>query len=371
MIFERIVKPLGRTSRIVVGVILVLIVIRMILPFAIKYGINWSLKHKVPGYYGSIQDFDLVLLKGKYRIEGLYLEKNGFPEFPPLLRVRTIEVGISWKGIFQGRLLTNIHLDGATVFLLDSKDSEKDQLGASRSFDWRELYWTLVPFELTELDISDSDLQFANIDFGLKNKTFFSDIRVIVKNVQNLTKEQARLPTPVFATGLLQGKTRVRIEGRTNFLLSPPEVDGDLEMSEFELKELNPILLSYVPVSFERGKLSVYGEVATKQKRLKGYAKVFADEIRFMGTYEQFQTFSHLGIEFATATANFLLRDKDGTIATKVEFEGTFDDPEIRTGKAIWGALENAYSGKNLERKLDENVDQSGLSNDDKKKKPE
>ncbi|MBX3041801.1 MAG: DUF748 domain-containing protein [Bdellovibrionaceae bacterium] len=357
----RLRKWIIRNAVVLTVLIGVLILIRMILPFAIKYGINWSLEHKVPGYYGYIEDFDLVLWRGKYRIEGLYLEKKSHPEFPPLLRVRTIEIGISWRGIFNGRLLTRIHIDGATVVFLDSKDPEKDQLGTAQPFDWRELYWTLVPFELSELDISNSRLEFANIDFGLKSRVFLSEIRSVVRNVQNLDKNQARLPTPVFLRALLQGQTPIRIEGRTNFLLSPPELDLDAEMREFDLKELNPILLSYVPVSFEKGKLSVFAETATRERRLKGYGKVFIDEVRVMGTREQFQSFSHLGVEFLTATANLLLKDKNGTIATKVEFGGNFDDPDIRTGKAIWGALENAYTGKNLERKLDENIDPSSL----------
>lgn len=362
MRFAKLRAWVVRRSVALTIVIGVLILIRLILPFAIKYGINWSLKNKVPGYYGHIEDFDLVLWRGKYRIEDLFLEKKGFPQFPPLLRVRTIEIGISWKGLFQGRLLTNVHIDGATVSLLDSKDSEKDQLGSSSPFDWRELYWTLVPFELTELDVTNGFVQFANIDFGLKSKVFLADIRAVVRNVQNLDKDQARLPTPVFLRASLQGKTPIRIEGRTNFLLSPPEVDADVEMKDFEMKELNPILLSYVPVSFEQGRISLFGEAVTRERRLKGYAKVFVDEVRVMGAYEQFKTFSHLGIEFLTATANFLLKDKKGTIATKVEFEGSFDEPDIRTGKAVWGALEHAYAEKDLERKLDGNIGPSSLS---------
>lgn len=349
-------KPVGRPGRLLPTLailLLVLVVIRLILPFAIKYGINWALEHKVPGYYGYIEDFDLVLLKGKYRIEGLHLEKRGAPEFPPLLDVRRIEVGISWKGLFQGRLLTNIDIDGAKVHFLDSKDPAKDQLGTAEPYDWRELYWTLVPFEVTELDIKNSEARFANIDFGLRSEVFFSDILLIVRNVQNLTREQARLPTPFFLKASLQGKTPVRIEGRTNFLRSPPEVDGDLVMENFELKELNPLLMSYGPMSFESGRLSVYAALTTRERQMKGYVKPFIDDVRVMGAYEMFQSIPHFGVELAAATANRVLRDAEKTVATKVEFEGSFDDPEVKTGKALWKALENAYTDKTLERKLD------------------
>lgn len=345
---------MGKGLRITLIVVGVLVLLRILLPVAIKYGINWALANKVPGYYGYIEDFDLALLRGQYRIQGLHLEKREAENSPPLLKIEHIHVGLSWKGVFQGRLLTRILIAGARVHLLDSTDQEKDQLGSTEAFDWRELYWTLIPFAVEDLRIQESELRFENLDAGLKSELFFSRITATAQNIQNLTKDQGFLPTPLQIEALVQGQTPVLLKGRVNALSRPFAADVDFVLEDFPLTELNPILVSYLPLSFEQGDGSVYAEFATHRGEIRGYVKAFVEKLRVMGARERFLTFPHLGIEFLTGAANRIFRDSEETISTQVEFSGRFDDPQIRTGKALWKALETAYTSAELERKLED-----------------
>jgi hypothetical protein len=57
-----------------IAIIIVLITIRLLLPFLVKNYFNGVLAD-IPGYYGQVEDIDIVLVRGAYTIEGLYLNK--------------------------------------------------------------------------------------------------------------------------------------------------------------------------------------------------------------------------------------------------------------------------------------------------------
>ena len=59
-------KPL----KITLIVIAALICVRLILPYVILHYANKNLA-SIPGYYGHIEDIDLALIRGAYRIDSI------------------------------------------------------------------------------------------------------------------------------------------------------------------------------------------------------------------------------------------------------------------------------------------------------------
>jgi hypothetical protein len=60
--------------KITLIVIIVLIGVRLILPYVILHFANKNLA-SLPGYYGHIEDIDLALIRGAYRIDSIYINK--------------------------------------------------------------------------------------------------------------------------------------------------------------------------------------------------------------------------------------------------------------------------------------------------------
>ena len=59
---------------IILGVVALLIVIRLILPYVVLHYANKTLAN-MKGYYGHINDIDLAIIRGAYRIDSIYLNK--------------------------------------------------------------------------------------------------------------------------------------------------------------------------------------------------------------------------------------------------------------------------------------------------------
>ena len=64
-----------RPLKITFIVIILLIGVRLILPYVILHFANKNLA-SMPGYYGHIEDIDLALIRGAYRIDSIYINKQ-------------------------------------------------------------------------------------------------------------------------------------------------------------------------------------------------------------------------------------------------------------------------------------------------------
>ena len=60
--------------KILISVVVLLIIIRLILPYVVLHYANKALAN-VKGYYGHIDDIDLSIYRGAYIINDIYLNK--------------------------------------------------------------------------------------------------------------------------------------------------------------------------------------------------------------------------------------------------------------------------------------------------------
>lgn len=72
-------------------IIVLLIVARLILPYFVTRYVNKVL-NDIPGYVGHVDDIDLRLWRGAYRIHGLTLDKANADHPEPLLDFPTSEI---------------------------------------------------------------------------------------------------------------------------------------------------------------------------------------------------------------------------------------------------------------------------------------
>ena len=91
---------------ILISVVVLLIVIRIILPYVVLHYANKTLS-KMNGYYGHTDDIELSLYRGAYIIHNIYLNKadsvtNKQTEF---FKSRDIDLSIEWGAIFHGSLV--------------------------------------------------------------------------------------------------------------------------------------------------------------------------------------------------------------------------------------------------------------------------
>src|SRR5476649_1244937 len=95
-------KQMKRKYKILIGVVVLLIIIRLFLPYVVLHYANKTLAN-MNGYYGHIDDIDLSLYRGAYIINDIYLNKvdTVSKEQTPFFKSRDIDLSIEWGALLH------------------------------------------------------------------------------------------------------------------------------------------------------------------------------------------------------------------------------------------------------------------------------
>ncbi len=97
-------------STIIISLVLILISLRLALPYYLKYYVNDVISN-LSGYHGKVEGVGLSLYRGAYQFEGLELYKIENKENYPLFNAQNIDISLHWGALFEGRIVAEIFLD--------------------------------------------------------------------------------------------------------------------------------------------------------------------------------------------------------------------------------------------------------------------
>src|SRR4051794_198585 len=103
-----------RTLQVVLVVAIVLLAIRLALPFAIKRYVNQKL-NEIPDYRGHVDDIDLSLWRGAYTMHDVFLAKMSGKVPVPLFTAPTVDLSMQWRELFHGAIVGEIVMDRPEV----------------------------------------------------------------------------------------------------------------------------------------------------------------------------------------------------------------------------------------------------------------
>jgi hypothetical protein len=114
-------KKKGRFWKILLTIILLLVVIRLILPFVVlKYANKVLAKSKE--YPGHVEDIDLALIRGAYVIKDIRIDKadtvTGKRDSIPFFTSPAIDLSVEWKALFKGKIVGEIALEEPRINLV-------------------------------------------------------------------------------------------------------------------------------------------------------------------------------------------------------------------------------------------------------------
>src|SRR5687767_10089493 len=100
-------KPAGRRLlKIFLSIVLILVLIRIALPYIVLHYANKALAG-IPGYYGHVEDIDIALIRGAYQLDNLFINKvdSLTQAQTTFFKVETIDLSIEWKALFHGSVV--------------------------------------------------------------------------------------------------------------------------------------------------------------------------------------------------------------------------------------------------------------------------
>ncbi|HXK39379.1 MAG TPA: hypothetical protein VJ837_00910, partial [Candidatus Paceibacterota bacterium] len=136
----------------------VLIAVRVALPSIVKRYVNDTLQ-ALEAYDGSVDDIDLHLWRGAYRIDGVRIVKTGSDQPAPFFSSDAIDFSVEWASLARGSLVAEGVFVRPDVNLVQKKTEKESQLGTEEN--WAERLDELFPFRFNTLRVQDGRVTFT------------------------------------------------------------------------------------------------------------------------------------------------------------------------------------------------------------------
>ena len=109
------------------GFIVLIILIRLILPYVVLYLVNKNLA-TMKGYYGHVNDIDLAIIRGAYKVDSIYLNKKDTvtQKQTPFFAAAAIDLAVEWKSLLKGSIVGEVVMNKPMVKFTADKVEPKD-----------------------------------------------------------------------------------------------------------------------------------------------------------------------------------------------------------------------------------------------------
>ncbi len=331
-----------KSIKIAAWIIGVLLVIRLALPYVALHFANKSLAN-MKGYYGHIEDIDLALIRGAYKIDSIYLNKldSVSQKQTPFFAASLIDISVEWRALFHGSIVGELSFEHPT--LIFTKDKVEPAEIRKDSTDFKKLLDDFMPLQVNRFDIKYGTIRYK--DNGSKPPVDIEMTNTFVEatNLRNSYDSSSLLPAKVTASANVYEGT-LDFNMRINPLADEPTFDLNTELKNTNLVKLNEFFQAYAKVDVNKGTFGLYAEVAAKNGKFNGYVKPLIQDLDILGKEDRDDNlFRQIWEAFAGGLGQvFKNQDKD-QIATKIPFQGDLKNPNTNIWYAIMNILRNAF----------------------------
>lgn len=322
-------------TRVLAILAFVLLGARLLLPYGVKKYVLRTL-NKIPDTHVEIADIDIALIRGAYKIQGLNVRKGA----PPALSFssRNIDLSVQWKALFEGALVGEIYVFEPVLEFVggQNKKAEPPAKEKARVIDRiKELF----PLEINRFEVVDGNIRFNNPKATPPVNLYIRAFNITATNLTNSRDLSDTLVATINGQGTVMSHGFLGFGLKLDPFQKQPTFQLDFKLENIRADELNDFMVHYAGMNFESGNLGVYIEAAAKGGAVTGYVKPIFKDLKIMGDKRKELTVGQKIKEFFAELASKIIKNREKkTIATRIEFEGKFDDPEM----TVWGAIREA-----------------------------
>tara|TARA_R110002167_G_scaffold63667_5_gene179915 strand:- start:3356 stop:4462 length:1107 start_codon:yes stop_codon:yes gene_type:complete len=322
-----------------ITIVILLIVIRLSLPFFIKNYVNKVLAD-IPGYYGQVKDIDLSIIRGAYTIHGMYLNTVNANTEIPFLDFKQTDISIEWNALFHGRIVSEIEMLEPTIIYV-FEDQQRDTTGQANTEDWSKALTNLVPIDINRLTIENGKFAFLQLQADPNIDLNLSNVQLTASNLRNVIEKTRTLPSNIQATATSIGNGNVVLKGDMNLVKEIPDMDITFSLENANAKALNDFTNYYAGIDFDEGSFDLFGELAIADGYLKGSFKPILKNAKLIGKEDGFLKTLWEGF---VGFFKFVLKNhKQDTLATKIPIEGDLNSVKTKVWPTVTRIFRNAW----------------------------
>jgi hypothetical protein len=298
---------------------------------------------KLDGYRAEFADAGVSIIPLHYWIGGLKIweapKSKAKVDKPPILALRHLEAGFSWRKLWHRQLLLSVWADEVSLHLVETP-AERNP--AKQALPLADQLRALVPLEMDRGEIKRSEAVYV---FGADRHVPSIRLTEIEATLENLVT-RADLEE---GTATLAYASKVQDTGNlTAFVTADPlekklTFAGEARLEKLPIAELAPVVEAKIDLRPTRGTLDVLARFESKGGRLSGGIKPILRNAHVEPT--DANLVSQIKASLVDASLK-ILSDRvpnRNAIATVIPIEGTLDKPDIQLWPTVLGVVRNAF----------------------------
>lgn len=333
-----------RRDKWLVGLLVVLVVavaIRAALPTLIRDEINSRLQ-ALEGYDGHVEDIDLSLIRGAYRIDSIEIVKTGSGQPVPFLSCERMDFSVEWRSLLRGSLVAEGEFLSPTVNFVQGETEQQSQTG--EGVNWADRLEELFPFRFNTLRVYNGTITFRAPGISTADAMKATNLQAQVTNLTNVADSGKETFADFRANAAVLDGGSANISGSVDPLGQKPTFDVNLQLRNVKLPQVNPWLRQYIKADAEAGDFELYLELAAADGKFKGYAKPVLRNVNMYSSEEPEENFLRRIWEgLVDFAANVLENDEKEQVAARIPFTGTIENPKTSILETIISVLRNAF----------------------------
>ncbi|MBL7834697.1 MAG: DUF748 domain-containing protein [Cyclobacteriaceae bacterium] len=358
---------LRKPVKILLIILGILILVRLILPSVVLHYANKTLAG-MNGYYGHIEDIDIALIRGAYKIDSIYLNKVDTitQKQTSFFSASEIDLSVEWKALFHGSIVGELIFE--KPILKFSKDKVEPKDLRNDSTDFRKLLDDFMPLRVNRFEVNHGQIQYIDQFSSPRVDVTMTDVNVLALNLKNSYDSAVLLPATVQADAdIYEGTLDFKL--KLNPLADQPTFDMNAELKNTNLVLLNDFFQAYANLDVNKGTFGMYAEVAAKQGAFTGYVKPIVQGLDVYGPEDKKDNiFRKIWEGLAGGASEVLENQPKDQFATKIPFEGRLDDPKANLWVTITNVLQNAFINA-LQPSIDNDINIGSVEKKKKEKK--
>lgn len=331
-------RPLLKITLIVV---LVLVIIRVLLPYAILHYANKSLS-ELKGYYGKVKDVDLAIIRGAYTIDNIYIHKRDTitSEESEFFDAEKVDLSIHWDALLKGKIAGEIEvLEPRLLFVKEKTDPENVK---SDTTDFKKLLDDFMPLAVNRFEIKHGSIHYVDNISQPKVDVMVSNVQVKAENLTNAEPVSVLPATVTASADVYEGTFDLNM--KLDPLAKSPTFDVNTEIRDLNLVPLNNFFKAYANFDINKGRFGLFVEGAAKDGKFVGYFKPLIKDLDVLGPEDKDDKLLRKFWEGVIgATGEIFQNQKKEQLATKVPIEGTFGKTTVNAWQAVIVVLRNAF----------------------------
>jgi hypothetical protein len=327
---------------VLIALVAVLVGARLALPYFVLDHVNDRLV-ALKGYDGHVDDIDIALWRGAYRIDAITIVREQGGD-TPFFTADHIDLSIEWRSLFKGSIVGTALFEQPVLNLVQAENAERTQLG--KGVNWFARLEEFFPFRFNTVEARNGSVTFRAPGIATQDALTAQNVNAEVRNLTNVSDSTLEAFADFDVHGEILGQAPAHIAGRVDPGADHPTFDVNMTLEKVELVQLNPWLRAYAKVDAEGGSFQLYSEIAAEDGAFKGYVKPLMQDVNiYSSKEEESNPFRRLWEGLVEVVAELFENQSEDQVASLVPLSGRLDDPDVDVFESIVGVLRNAFVG--------------------------